>query len=367
MEHTTAIQATKDSIALLAQGKEKDENGNIVNINKSGLVTTAYFNSLFSERVEFDENGHIINTTASGFITATDFSTQYTQMENEDGLIKRSEISTFITRNVDGSFTSTALIDADKILFNGHIVANDTFIVDVNGNMTLNNITAKNLTLSGSINGVDAVLNNMSLNNVKANSGTIGDFQIGSGRIGIQTDPDSSSVNGMFLYNNMIGFNDNNRQTIIGTWDTYGLEILARFTDTKPTNFLSKTGILIDVTGAPRDDGDSSLGNNAIRISRGNVCGLRRRLRRIASNKKLTIYDSLVICVNTEEITITLPDKPEDGQEIWMCAANENKVNVATSDGSRITGSGSSFASRRWQIYIYDAKNNIWLYGYLQL
>lgn len=367
VEHTTAIQATKDSIALLAQGKEKDENGNIVNINKSGLVTTAYFNSLFSERVEFDENGHITNTTASGFITAADFSTQYTQMENEDGLIKRSEISTFITRNADGSFTSTALIDADKILFNGHIVANDTFIVDVNGNMTLNNITAKNLTLSGSINGVDAVLNNMSLDNVKANSGTIGDFQIGSGRIGIQTDPDSSSVNGMFLYNNMIGFNDNNRQTIIGTWDTYGLEILARFTDTKPTNFLSKTGILIDVTGAPRDDGDSSLGNNAIRISRGNVCGLRRRLRRIASNKKLTIYDSLVICVNTEEITITLPDKPEDGQEIWMCAANENKVNVATSDGSRITGSGSSFASRRWQIYIYDAKNNIWLYGYLQL
>ncbi|WP_294615466.1 hypothetical protein [uncultured Bacteroides sp.] len=190
VEHTTAIQATKDSIALLAQGKEKDENGNIVNINKSGLVTTAYFNSLFSERVEFDENGHITNTTAAGFITAADFSTQYAQMEKEDGLIKRSEISTFITRNVDGSFTSTALIDADKILFNGHIVANGTFIVGEDGNLTLNKITVNNVTAN------DMIANNLIANSgtfngsINASNGYIGAFKInGYGLVNVDENP----------------------------------------------------------------------------------------------------------------------------------------------------------------------------------
>ena len=358
---------TNESIAALSEGIHFNSAGNITNINTSGLITTADFSALYGKEIVYDKDGHVDMTKMSGIVTEAGFVHMFSEQAKDSGYVKQAYIDLFMTELPDKSFQSNALINADQIRFNGNIVANDTFVVDTEGNMTLNNITAKNLTLSGSINGVDATLDNMTLNNVTANSGTIGDFQIGSGRIGIQTDPESSSVNGMFLYNNMIGFNDNNRQTIIGTWDTYGLEILARFTDTKPTNFLSKTGILIDVTGAPHDDGDSSLGNNAIRISRGNVCGLRRRLRHITSNKKLTIYDSLVICVNTEEITITLPDKPEDGQEIWMCAANENKVNVATSDGSRITGSGSSFASRRWQIYIYDAKYNIWLYGYLQL
>lgn len=175
VEHTTAIQATKESIALLAQGKEKDENGNIVNINKSGLVTTAYFNSLFSEQVEFDENGHITNTTASGFVTAADFSTQYTQMEENDGLIKRSEISTFITRNVDGSFTSTALIDADKILFNGHIVANGTFIVDEDGNLTLNKITAKNGIFNGTITALDGEIGGFAITETSIGSKIAGD------------------------------------------------------------------------------------------------------------------------------------------------------------------------------------------------
>lgn len=365
--NTSAIQVTNESIAALSEGIHFNSAGNITNINTSGLITTADFSALYGKEIVYDKDGHVDMTKMSGIVTEAGFVHMFSEQAKDSGYVTKAYIDLFVTELPDKSFQSNALINADQIRFNGNIVANDTFVVDTEGNMTLNNITAKNLTLSGSINGVDATLDNMTLNNVTANSGTIGDFQIGSGRIGIQTDPESSSVNGMFLYNNMIGFNDNNRQTIIGTWDTYGLEILARFTDTKPTNFLSKTGILIDVTGAPHDDGDSSLGNNAIRISRGNVCGLRRRLRHITSNKKLTIYDSLVICVNTEEITITLPDKPEDGQEIWMCAANENKVNVATSDGSRITGSGSSFASRRWQIYIYDAKYNIWLYGYLQL
>lgn len=49
-ENTAAIQVTKDSIAALVEGIHFDGSGNITNINTSGLVTTADFNSLLSKR-----------------------------------------------------------------------------------------------------------------------------------------------------------------------------------------------------------------------------------------------------------------------------------------------------------------------------
>lgn len=276
-EQTTVIEATKESVALLVQGKEKDEDGNIVNINTSGLVTTAYFNSLFSERVEFDENGHVANTATSGFITGADFSTQYSQMENEDGEIKRSEISTFITRNGDGTFTSDAFISADRIRFNGHIVANDTFEVDTDGNMTLNNITANNAKVSGKI---------------EAYEGTIGGFSIESGRIGTEVvngDEDHDIMvrgTGLFLYNDMIGFNGSGkRQVIVGAINSLGTNMLGIFRDTEET-FLPKYGITLDISG-------SRTSNNAI-TGRGNavlngmMCGF--SLEPISIDRPNTIY-----------------------------------------------------------------------------
>ena len=169
----------------------------------------------------------------------------------------------------------------------------------------------------------------------------------------------------MFLYNRMIGFNDDSRQVIVGTWSSLGEDILGRFIDTKPTSSSTKTGILIDITGASIDDGNYSLGNNAIRISRGNVCGLRRRLRRVRISTVLSKYDSIVCCVNTEEVTVTLPDEAEDGQEFWMMSLNRKKVNVNASGRDTISSSGSFFSTDRWHVYIYDAHNHVWLYSYM--
>lgn len=174
VEHTTAIQATQESIALLAQGKEKDEEGNITNISTSGLVTTAYFNSLFSERVEFDENGQIVNVKSSGIVTTADFSQMFSERadDTKEGYVKRSYMATFITELPDGSFQSNAIVDADLIRFNGNIVANDTFMVDKEGNLTLNNITANNGVFKGE---------------VIADNGTIGGFNITADSIGSET------------------------------------------------------------------------------------------------------------------------------------------------------------------------------------
>lgn len=150
-EHTTAIQLTKESIALLAQGKEKDADGNVVSVSKGGLVTTAYFNTLFSERVEFDEDGHIINVSKSGLVTTADFSELFAQKADADGYVKKAYIQTFITELPDGRFQSNALVSADLIRFNGKIVANDTFVVDENGDLTLNRITANNGVFRGRV------------------------------------------------------------------------------------------------------------------------------------------------------------------------------------------------------------------------
>lgn len=138
--HTTAISQTKESIALLAQGKVKNENGTVSELS-SGLVTDARFNVLLSKKITFDKDGHVTNINTNGFVTTSNFATQYAQMEEADGYIKRSEISTFITKNRDGTFTSNALVSADKIRFNGNIIANDSFMVDKQGNVTMNNAT----------------------------------------------------------------------------------------------------------------------------------------------------------------------------------------------------------------------------------
>jgi len=85
-------------------------------------------------------------------------------------------------------------------------VANDTFVVDKDGNLTLNDITANNLTLSGDINGNNATLNDITLNNVTANSGTfIGTVTTAAKGTRIQIDPADNSIK---MYNqdgNVVG------------------------------------------------------------------------------------------------------------------------------------------------------------------
>lgn len=152
-EHTTAIQLTKESIALLAQGKEKDADGNVVSVSKGGLVTTAYFNTLFSERVEFDEDGHIINVSKSGLVTTADFSELFAQKADADGYVKKSYIQLFITELPDGRFQSNALVSADNIILEGLVTANDYFKILEDGSMEASKGTFKGDIIQG--NGIN--------------------------------------------------------------------------------------------------------------------------------------------------------------------------------------------------------------------
>lgn len=162
--HTTVINQTKESIALLAQGKVKDSNGNVSELS-SGLVTDARFNTLLSKKVSFDKDGHVTNINTNGFVTTENFASQYAQMEEADGYIKRSEISTFITRNEDGSFTSNALVSADKINFLGKTVINGKFEVDLEGNVTMNNAVMNDATVTGKVTATEGKIGGLSIDN----------------------------------------------------------------------------------------------------------------------------------------------------------------------------------------------------------
>lgn len=168
-KNTATIQVTEKSIAALVEGIHFDASGKITNIETSGLVTTDDFNVLLSKKVNFDSGGHITNISTSGLVTEAGFAQMFSDHADHNGYVKRAEISTFITEDDVKGVISNAVISADQIRFNGNIVANDTFLVDADGNLTLNKITA----------------NNMIANNLTANSGTFnGSINASNGYIG---------------------------------------------------------------------------------------------------------------------------------------------------------------------------------------
>lgn len=236
-------------------------------------------------------------------------------------------------------------------------------------------VICMNAEVHGDINATKGIFNNVNIE-----SGTIAGFKISGTSI--------SSINGAYdggsgnnSYSNskfflhadgsssaFLGFSATNKWVGIGLNcmpATTNMQVLGRFEDTGTSAYTyNKAGLYISIAGATTYDDSNVHGNSALYIPKGHITGFRRRFRRVSTSTTLTNMDSIVRLVNTAEITVTLPAGCEDGQEIWLCSGNEKKVNVAAASGDTITGSGGSFASNRWHIYIYDAHNRDWVYGY---
>lgn len=120
----------------------------------------------------------------------------------------------------NGNKVSKIKLTADHIKLEGLITANGNFKILEDG--TIETIKGK---FTGEIN---------------AQKGLIGGFVISNGHIGgtnVSYDSDgkisvSESNNGLFLYNDMIGFNADGRQAIFGTWNNLGQPMLVRLMDT---------------------------------------------------------------------------------------------------------------------------------------
>lgn len=142
--------------------------------------------------------------------------------------------------DAEGNKKTVIKLTADNIKLEGLVTANGYFKVKEDGS-----IEAVNGTFRG---------------HVYAEGGAIGGFSIGNGHIGgadvIYNEDGTIEVkdteNGLFLYDDMIGFNGKGRQAIFGTWNNYGQPMLCRLVDTATDyNFdfgiSPKYGIVFDI------------------------------------------------------------------------------------------------------------------------
>lgn len=185
----------------------------------------------------FDQNGNVL--AESGIMVKAEGTGIYAQ--GPDGKLA------LIGVGVEESYTDTdgtektrtvIKLTADNIKLEGLVTANQYFKIKEDGS-------------------IEAV-NGKFVGQVNAQSGYIGGFVIANNHIGtasVTTDAEGDMIikeddAGLFLYDNVIGFNAPNRQTILGTWNNYGIPILCRLSDTAADEYLPKYGLVIDVKGS---------------------------------------------------------------------------------------------------------------------
>lgn len=179
----------------------------------------------------------------------------------------------------EGNKKTVIKLTADNIKLEGLVTANGYFKVKEDGS-----IEAVNGTFRG---------------HVYAEGGAIGGFSIGDGHIGgadvIYNEDGTIEVkdteNGLFLYDDMIGFNDKGRQAIFGTWNNYGQPMLCRLVDTATDyNFdfgiSPKYGIVFDIENSM--NGNFAFAGKGSGVLNGAMDGY--AYKKIALDKANTVF-----------------------------------------------------------------------------
>lgn len=129
-------------------------------LKESGLALESDLAALTSKL--YDENGN--PSKESGFVATSYFSTMFSnEVDKSNEIVKRAEVSTFVTKDDKGNLESSVRIAGDQIDMAGKVNINNKFKVK----------------LDGSIEAVDGVFSGQ----ITATSGKIGDFSIENGNI----------------------------------------------------------------------------------------------------------------------------------------------------------------------------------------
>lgn len=205
----------------------------------------------------FDKNDALLKET--GLVIRPEGAGLYAQ--DGDGNVGLIGVSVEETGE-DGATKTVIKLTADNIQLEGLVTANGNFKILEDGS-----IETTNGKFTGEIN---------------ANKGYIGGFLISGTHIGAASveygyDDEGNygpivkdDTNGLFLYDDMIGFNDTNRQAIFGTWSTLGFDILCRMYD-KVQSWMPREAMAIGVTGSCYD-------NIAIEMTGGYISGLNEKI-----------------------------------------------------------------------------------------
>lgn len=181
--------------------------------------------------------------------------------------------------DAEGNKKTVIKLTADDIKLEGLVTANGYFKVKEDGSIE---------TVNGIFRG-----------HVYAEGGAIGGFSIGNGHIGgadvIYNEDGTIEVkdteNGLFLYDDMIGFNDKGRQAIFGTWNNYGQPMLCRLVDTATDyNFdfgiSPKYGIVFDIENSM--NGNFAFAGKGSGVLNGAMDGY--AYKKIAMDKANTVF-----------------------------------------------------------------------------
>ena len=181
--------------------------------------------------------------------------------------------------DAEGNKKTVIKLTADNIKLEGLVTANGYFKVKEDGSIE---------TVNGTFRG-----------HVYAEGGAIGGFSIGNGHIGgadvIYNEDGTIEVkdteNGLFLYDDMIGFNDKGRQAIFGTWNNCGKPMLCRLVDTATDyNFdfgiSPKYGIVFDIENSM--NGNFAFAGKGSGVLNGAMDGY--AYKKIALDKANTVF-----------------------------------------------------------------------------
>lgn len=224
----------------------------------------------------FDKDGRVLSD--SGIMVKATGSGVYAQ--TADGKLALIGVGVGETDS-DGNTKTVVKLTAENIKLEGLVTANGNFKVLGDGS-----IEAMNGKFGGEVN---------------ATSGKIGGFAIGDGHIGADYTggaPGTDTAAGLFLRNEMLGFNAAGRQALMGTVSENGMPLLLRLAD-EARDTLPRTAMGVSVTGSVTD-------NIALDIGGGHVRGMAVKTRVIGLDLVLspTAPPSLSVTLGREECAV---------------------------------------------------------------
>lgn len=201
---------------------------------------------------------------------------------------------------------------------------------------------------------------------INAKDGTIGGFEIHDGYIGAAG---SGTFGELSINRNFIRVGDSSCYAFIGAGllSLFGLaEAAARLENKKTGSMRPNIGAYISVTGINRTGMDDktgvSYGNHALYVPKGDICGFRLRTRRVNASQTLSLMDSVILCVNSSNITLTLPSGAEDGQMYFIRKRSTGNItlsgHIQRDFGNTV--SSINIGNQTLCIVIYDQTNNLW-------
>lgn len=92
--------------------------------NATAILQTNNAISALAGKFSFNDNGEITNYSKSGLVLTSNYATLFSEQMTAQGLVKKADISTFVTENEVGDLISNATIRADQINLTGHVTFN---------------------------------------------------------------------------------------------------------------------------------------------------------------------------------------------------------------------------------------------------